>query len=99
MAFSECIDYSKINKSIKLSIDTTLINNKYDIKDIALNMIIKRSKKYRNKKNKKGVKTVLGFVHSVNTIQNSLNKINKIYNFLNITLLCDKSYMSKKKNS
>ena len=29
MAFEECIDYSKINKLIELSIDTTLINNKY----------------------------------------------------------------------
>ena len=38
MAFQECIDKTKLNQSIKLSIDASFINNKYGIEDIALNV-------------------------------------------------------------
>ena len=44
MAFQECIDKTKLNKSIKLSIDASFINNKYGIEDIALNVDNKKKR-------------------------------------------------------
>ena len=38
MAFQECIDKTKLNQLIKLSIDASFINNKYGIEEIALNV-------------------------------------------------------------
>jgi hypothetical protein len=43
-AFQEYINKTQINQSIKLSIDTTFINNKYGIEDIALNIDNKKKK-------------------------------------------------------
>jgi len=43
-AFSKCINLTKKNLDIKLSIDSSFINNKYGIEDIALNIDNKKKK-------------------------------------------------------
>ena len=74
MAFEECINYNKINKSIELSIDTTFINNKYGIEDIALNIDNKKKRASKisiiSDKNK--------FIYSIISIKINIKKEVKI---------------------
>ena len=44
LAFNKCINLTKINKDVKLSIDASFINNKYGIEDIALNIDNKKKR-------------------------------------------------------
>ena len=44
MGFEECINLKNINKSMKLYIDSSLINNKYGIEDIGLNIDNKKKR-------------------------------------------------------
>lgn len=73
-AFIECIDKTKINQSIKLSIDTTFINNKYGIEDIALNIDNKKKKASKisiiSDKNK--------FIYSILSIKINQKEIKKV---------------------
>ena len=74
MAFQECVDRTKFDKSIKLSIDASFINNKYGIEDIALNIDNKKKRASKisviSDKNK--------FIYSILSIRVSEKEIEKI---------------------
>jgi hypothetical protein len=70
MAFQECINRTKLNQSIKLSIDASFINNKFGIEDIALNIDNKKKRATKisviSDKNK--------FIYSILSIKINENK-------------------------
>ena len=74
MAFQECVDKTKFNQSIKLSIDSSFINNKYGIEDIALNIDNKKKRASKisviSDKNK--------FIYSILSIKVNEKEIKKI---------------------
>ena len=74
MAFQECINKTKLNQSIKLSIDASFINNKFGIEDIALNIDNKKKRATKisviSDKNK--------FIYSVLSIKVNEKEIEKI---------------------
>ena len=74
MAFQECVDKTKFNQSIKLSIDSSFINNKYGIEDIALNIDNKKKRVSKisviSDKNK--------FIYSILSIKINEKEIEKI---------------------
>lgn len=74
LAFNKCINLTKKNEDIKLSIDASFINNKYGIEDIALNI---------DNKKKKASKISLitdpnKFIYSILSIKIKKNEIIKI---------------------
>jgi hypothetical protein len=74
LAFNKCINLTKKNEDIKLSIDASFINNKYGIEDIALNI---------DNKKKKASKISLitdtnKFIYSILSIKINKNEIIKI---------------------
>ena len=73
-AFNKCINLTKINKNVKLSIDASFINNKYGIEDIALNI--------DNKKKRASKISIITdidkFIYSILSIKVKINEIVKI---------------------
>ena len=75
LAFQECINKTKFNQSIKLSIDASFINNKFGIEDIALNIDNKKKRATKisviSDKNK--------FIYYILSIKVNVKEIKKIY--------------------
>ena len=74
MGFEECINLKNINKSMRLYIDSSLINNKYDIEDIRLNI--------DNKKKRSSKISIISdkdkFIYSILSIKINVKKRVKI---------------------
>jgi hypothetical protein len=74
LAFNKCINLTKINTNVKLSIDASFINNKYGIEDIALNIDNKKKRAYKISL----ISDTDKFIYSILSIKINIPKIIKV---------------------